>query len=641
VSEPELAQRRPVPARFGAGRWRVHGAALRGLAAVLAGIVVAVQDGRGYAVAARLDDWAFDAQTRLVRHWRAGEPLSDESPQVVLVGLDEASLKALDVPLSLLHAPLGAALGAIAAARPRAIGLDIALPEKSFDAVVPGIDRALMQGLEAARAAAPLTLALDADADGRVRIPYAPLLAAAGGGEAFGAPLFPLDCDGVVRRFEPDPTRGDAPEGEVCRGRARERVARASPALPTFAGRLAAQLGRAAALEDAGDIDFTRGAAFTYVPLQSVLAWERAGARQALDERFAGRVVLLGSVLPYLDRLRLPVALAAWEDATVPPPGLVANAQVLRNALGQGLVRAPAQPLAPALVLALAGAALPARARRRYALLALLLALTIVLGTALLAAGYRLAPGAAVLAGLTALAARTVLDLAAAHRQRDRLARRVAGYLSPAVLQAVVDESTDEAGAALGGRRAIALLFADLQDFTRRSEHTDPGEMRALLNRYYAAVTPGLHAHGGAIDNFRGDGIMVLFGAPRLLAQPCDAAFAAAGQMLAQIDRLNREELAPRGIEPVGVTMGLAFGEVVFGELGSPDRRDFTALGDAVNVAAHLQAVAKQHGIPVAMTAVFVQALAQVPAGLFALGLQAIKGHSPLAVWGWSPPAGA
>ena len=160
-----------------------------------------------------------------------------------------------------------------------------------------------------------------------------------------------------------------------------------------------------------------------------------------------------------------------------------------------------------------------------------------------------------------------------------------------------------------------------------------------MLNRYYAAITPGLHAHGGVIDNFRGDGIMVMFGVLGPLESPCDAALAAAGQLLEQIDRLNGEELVPRGIAPVAVTMGLSYGEVVYGEVGSTDRRDFTALGDAVNVAAHLQGVAKQVGYPLAMTAVFAANLAHPGPGQVDLGMRPIKGHSPLRLYAWSPRA--
>ena len=633
MSEPEV----PAPGHQPA--WRRAAARIfpehrRALLAAALGIALALLDSQAYLLGARLDERAFDAQVALVRALRpaAVAPPAD----VVLVGVDEASLDGLAVPLSLLHATLGTALSAIASAQPRAIGLDIALPERSFDRMLPGLDAGLMEGLQAARAAAPLAVALDTNADGRVRVPYAPLLAIAGGAGAFGLPLFPIDCDGVVRRFEPDAGRAGSAAGAHC-GPAAGRAAISGHAMPTFAGCLAAQLGRPSALAEGGWIDFTRGASFDYVSLQEVIGWQRTAARDPLLAHFRGQVVLVGSVLPYIDRLRLPAALTRWEDAVVPPPGLIANAQVLRNALGGGLVRRP-----PALFLWLAlggfaAAALPARAGARYLLLAAALALAFVGGALLHAAGWFVAPGAAIVAGVSAVTFRTGLDLASAHRQRERLVRNFGGYLSPALLRILLEDTRDDARARLGVRRPIALLFADLQDFTRRTEQSDPEQIRSVLNRYYAAITPGLHAHGGVIDNFRGDGIMVMFGALEELDRPCDAALAAAYQLLEQIERLNREELAPRGIAPVGVTMGLAYGDVVYGEVGSPDRRDFTALGDAVNVAAHLQGVAKQVGYPLVMTAVFAANLESAGDGLTDLGEVVLKGHSPLHLYAGSP----
>ena len=230
----------------------------RALLAFSVGIGLALLDARAYLIGGRIDERAFDAQALVVRLLRPAGPPDAAPDPIVLVGVDEASLDAQAEPLGLLHATLGTALVAIAQARPRAIGLDIALPERSFDRMLPGLDAGLMQGLRAARAAGPFVLALDTNAEGRVRVPYAPLLAIAGGAEAFGLPLFPIDCDGVVRRFEADPGRAGG-EGARCAGMAAPGAA--GEAVPTFAGRLARQLGQTSLLAG-GWIDFTRGAPF-------------------------------------------------------------------------------------------------------------------------------------------------------------------------------------------------------------------------------------------------------------------------------------------------------------------------------------------------------------------------------------------
>jgi adenylate cyclase len=192
-----------------------------------------------------------------------------------------------------------------------------------------------------------------------------------------------------------------------------------------------------------------------------------------------------------------------------------------------------------------------------------------------------------------------------------------------------------------GGRRPMAFMFADLRGFTGWSERTEPEQVLEVLNRYYGAVTPIVHFHGGTIDNFRGDGIMVMFGAPEPHAAPCEGAFRAARGILAALDDLNRTQLASYGVS-LSVAIGLAFGDAVFGDLGSADRKDFTALGDAVNVAARLQDLAKSLGFPVLMTAAFAANLAPETRAESApeeLGEAPIKGHSSVAIAGW-PPTG-
>jgi len=620
----------------------------RGLVAALLGAAAA-----GIAsqttVIERIDERTFDAQVGIVRALRDPAGAVPTGQDVVLVGVDEASLTAFGVPMAMMHAPLGKALEAIAAARPLAIGLDMALPERSFDHLRPGLERDLMRGLMAARTAADLVLALDVDASGHLRIPSPALLVAAGGTQAFGLPLFPVDCDGVVRRFDPDPvgmpsryrpncvasadpdSSGLGSAAALARELPQDAAGAAAIAVPTFAARLARRLGREVVLSRPGWIDFTRGSAFSYIPLLDVLGWYESGEAARLREAFGGRIVLVGSVLPFLDRLRLPVSLVGWEYPATPPPGVILNAQLLRNASGVGLLRPVWLPAQMALLVAMVSIALVAAPWARWCWWAVALAGSFAAAAALHAAGWFLAPGAAILAASTAVVVRTSLDLAHARRERDRLARTFGGYLSPQLLHAVLEDRVAHGSA----RRAIAMLFADLRGFTTWSETADPELVRETLNRYYAAITPLLHAHGGTIDNFRGDGIMVMFGAPEPHAQACDSAFAAARQILAAVERFNRLDLVPRGVVAIEVAIGLAYGEVVVGDLGSPERKDYTALGDAVNVAARLQELAKLLGFPLVMTQAFARRLSADACGVRELGTHALKGHTPVAICGW------
>lgn len=560
--------------------------------------------------AVRVDLALFDAQVAVLRRVLGAAGGDD----VVLVGIDDGSLAASGepLPLSLLHVQLGRALEAIARAAPRLTAIDVALPAAAVESLRPGHDAALMRGLIAVREAGAVVVTLSSDAAGRAGTPYAPFIAAAGE-DAFGFALYPVDADNVVRRFDPARTAG----------------------APSFLGRIAERLGREPQVARAGFIDFTRGAPFQYVPLAE--AARRIDDHEFLRAHFAGKVVLIGSVLPYVDRLPQPVNLAAWEPHAAAPPGVVLNAQAVRSILGRGLIHeAPAAlPLAIAGVFALL--ALVSALALRWSALALAIALSFALAAAAHYNGVFVPLAAAWIAGGAAVALRTSADVLLARQERRRLTQTFGGYVSPQLLRAILDGRVDVAG----GRRAMAFLFADLRGFTGWSERTPPEKVLAVLNRYYATVTPILHRHGGTIDNFRGDGIMVMFGAPEPHPAPCDAAFAAAREMIEAVARLNRAELEALGA-PLAVSIGLAYGDAVFGDLGSPERKDFTAIGDAVNVAARLQDLAKTFGFPVLMTADFEARLAPPTRQRFAaepLGEAPIKGHSPVAIAGWPPAA--
>jgi len=422
----------------------------------------------------------------------------------------------------------------------------------------------------------------------------------------------PVDRDGVVRRFDP-------------------RLS--APGLRTLAGEISHRLGGADEAVRPGWIDYTRGAAFTYVPLIDVVQARASGRDAQLRERFEGKVVVIGSVLPYVDRVAQPVSLLAWEYPKAAPPAVVIHAQLLRSVLGAGLIRGVPAWLVAAAALALASIAWVRPIGWRWAALALAAAAGLSLATGLHAAGWRLGIAAPLWCGVVAVSVRTSLEVRSARRDRARLSQTFGGYVSPQVFEAIV---AGRLGSATG-RRRMAFLFADLRGFTAWSEATEPGQVFEVLNRYFAAVTPHIHRHGGTIDNFRGDGLMVLFGAPEPHADPCRAAFEAACDIV-QRGRQLLESIPGTAQAGLDLAVGISFGEAVYGDLGSLERKDFTAIGDAVNVAARLQDLSKSLGYPVLMTMAVFEQLAPAPAGARALGEVALRGHSPVAIAGWRPP---
>lgn len=576
-----------MPAPISALRQRLRRAAWIAIAAgSLAGLLLLAAPAGN-----RIDAPLIDAVFRV---WRK---IERPGPEIVVVGLDQAMVDASPEPLGLMHRELAASLEAIALGRPRLLLLDIILPERSAGPARASYDLVLTAALARAREVG-LLIALEPDARGRTRPIHPPLLAAAGE-ERAGLVLYPLDADHSVRRYES--------------------IATEVPDLITLAAKF---LDRPL---NSGWIDWSLGAPFDYLPMSQVIA---AGQDpQWLARHFSGRIVVVGSVLPFVDRVPQPVHLAAWEAPIDSPPGALLHAQALRTLLGPGFLRAVPSPAMMALVLAFACLAGFRTQRLRWTGLLIAMLASFSLSMALIPAGWVLPLAAAWLAGLVAVAVRAALDAREHIREQKRLTATFGGYVSPQVLSAILSGSVG----AGGGRRHLAFLFADLRGFTRLSEQAPPDEVLGLLNRYYAAVTPVIHAHGGTIDNFRGDGLMVMFGAPEPLAQPARAALAAALELLEAVAGLNHQ-LAAEAREPLTVSLGLAAGDAVYGDLGSSERKDYTAIGDAVNVAARLQDLAKEKGCGLVASRSALQE-AQADLTRFTdLGEVPLRGHSPVQV---------
>jgi adenylate cyclase len=141
-----------------------------------------------------------------------------------------------------------------------------------------------------------------------------------------------------------------------------------------------------------------------------------------------------------------------------------------------------------------------------------------------------------------------------------------------------------------GERREVTMLNSDIAGFSTLSQSMEAEELVEFLNDYFQRMIRVVLDHGGNIDKFQGDGMLVVFGAPNPMEDHAQRALTAATGMLREIERFNRE-LEDRGRPRVAVGMGLDSGYVVAGHVGSDDRMEFTLIGVPVNNSAYLAKV--------------------------------------------------
>jgi adenylate cyclase len=212
--------------------------------------------------------------------------------------------------------------------------------------------------------------------------------------------------------------------------------------------------------------------------------------------------------------------------------------------------------------------------------------------------------------------------------ERDRVRDLLGLFVSPAVAEHAL-----AGDARLGGElREVTVLFADLRDFTALAERRAPEEVVSLLNQYFTRMNEVVERHHGLIDKFLGDGLMALFGAPLTTADDAGNALQAAIEMVAALEALNAE-VAERGLPRLDVGIGINTATVVAGNMGSPNRLNYTVVGDGVNLAARIEGLTKraEFGARIIATDAAIRAAKRdVPAR--PLGLVKVRGRQEPAV---------
>lgn len=506
-------------------------------------------------------------------------------PRIVLVAIDEKSLAALGRwpwPRE-THARL---IRALRAAGARVIAFDVEFPEAAPD---PAADRELAR---AAREAGNVVFGAHGELPPRMGagvmraqalVPPTPALAAAAG---YGHLNMVPDPDGVIRWIPTTLAAGDARVPSLS-------LAAVSLALggppPAWNGRSPALdlHGRAIPLDPAGRFLIRFSGSRRVFPVVSYADALNGGADPAA---FRGAIVLVGPWAAGLNDLHTFPVTGSFT------PGTLSHAFAMQTLLDGSFVT-PA-PRRLNLLLVFLFALLPGPLFFRLGPVPGLLSFLLLAG-AYAAANTLLLGGRGVLLdlvhptlGLT-LAYLGNLGQRIVAEQRDRL--RITGMFQRYVGSQVVKEilAAGEASLRLGGaRRPVTVLFLDVRGFTPLAEKLQPEEVVEILNSNFEMITQVIFKYGGTLDKFIGDAVMAVFNSPLDLPDHPLQAVLAAREIQVRAREI-RARLEARYGRSVQFGIGINTGEAVCGNIGSSTRMEFTAIGDAVNLAARLESNAK------------------------------------------------
>jgi len=524
----------------------------------------------------------------LVRH-QASTLVPD--PDIVIIDIDDASLQSMkDVagswpwPRS-VHAEL---LDGLRAQQPRAIVFDITFTEKDvyrpdsdaqFNAALAGNTNIYfpimrlpegrdVHGPLAAEVAPWLGLVKTSRADPAARVAIQPPLAVDEQYWRTGSINFSKDDDGIGRRYNLYTDAG----GWL---------------IPSLPGRVASGLGFS--MPGTADVLLSwRGGArtFQHIPYASLYHDFGREKRQRPADEFKGKIVIIGSDATGLNDLRATPISSLY-------PGVQILATAIDNLKNQRTMRTPppwAVPLATLLAMALLFRAFIRGTNVLQIGVPLAACSVLLVGGLWWGIGQRvLVPGIAalILAWLYYVAGALQAYLAE-RKSRQEAVQMFSRFVNPTVVQLLL---TAGGLARSGEARQVSVLFSDIRGFTTLSENRTPQEVVGLLNRYFTLQVEVVFRHGGTMDKFIGDCIMAFWGAPLDDPRHAENAVRAALEMADVLQQFKRELGEEDADFDVGI--GIHSGPAVVGLIGSEQRKEYTAIGDTVNLASRIEGLTK------------------------------------------------
>ena len=519
---------------------------------------------------------------------------------VVVVAIDDAAFNALGQRQPLPRDYLAKIVRGLQRAGAAVVGLDVTFAAATAPAEDAALARAIAGFSDAGLSRVVLT-APDTPGSGPLADPA--FLAAV----VRGSPAMPEDGDGLIRRAALLIPGGDAGRhgpslalavaarlGGLSQDGLERALAGAGGVVPLPRlrhGRLEAAGGAPVTVRpgELVRINFVgRARSFLTIPSAAVAALGEPGAEAAPDNPLRGRPVLVGATF------------AEARDEVFTPHGPLAGVEVHANLLHMLLARSFIRPaewgwslVLQVLVVLAAGVVLVAR--KPFVATSASVAALVLVG---LPASYLVFQRASYWVDFALpIVATSLTGFGADRLERRRLRAAFSRYVSKEVAAQVLAE----APGLRGERRDVSILFSDLRGFTTLSETMPPDVVAARLNEYFEAMSAAIFRHRGMINDFIGDAIMAIFGAPLADREHALHAARAALAMDEALHRLNarwKEE----GLPLLRMGIGIHTGEVFAGNIGGRVRVKYTIVGDAVNVASRVEGLNKDLGTTILVT---------------------------------------
>jgi len=204
-------------------------------------------------------------------------------------------------------------------------------------------------------------------------------------------------------------------------------------------------------------------------------------------------------------------------------------------------------------------------------------------------------------------------------QERNRISRTFGEYVSPEVMSKLLDLKPD----LRSENKNVCVMFLDIRNFTGFAEKRSPEEVVQYLESLFEFMIEIVNRHHGIINKFLGDGFMAVFGAPLSDGRDCANALEAAQEILARV----REEVEAGTILPTTVGIGLHAGEAVTGSIGSALRREYTVIGDVVNLAARIEKLNKRFDSQLLISEIVWQAVSGDQSKAVPMGQVEVRGR--------------